>query len=415
MMAAITAAESGNRVILIDKSEKLGKKLFLTGKGRCNITNNSANADFFENIVTNPKFLYSAYVGFDSMMLQEFLKANGLKLKVERGSRVFPASDRSSDVTKVLKKILTRLEVEILLRTEVTEIITKAYEAGTKKDSCKHKITGVILKNNQQLKADKLIIATGGMSYPATGSTGDGFRFAASTGHKILTPSPALVGLKVKETWREDLQGLSLKNITVAIESPSKVIYKGFGEMLFTHFGLSGPLILSASSFYAKHLSAIEEPEKITAVIDLKPALSFEKLDQRLLRDFEKGQNKYLKSILVWLLPNRMIGIILRRSRLAPDKIVNKITKEERHGLVKMIKGFTLEIKGSLGFKEAIITQGGVNVKDINPKTMESKLVKGLYFAGEVIDVDALTGGYNLQIAWSTGYLAGKSAGGDIV
>jgi predicted Rossmann fold flavoprotein len=401
MIAAITAAEAGNQVTLIEKNEKLGKKLFITGKGRCNITNNCTPEDFFENVVTNHKFLYSAYNAYDSRAVQEFFIASGLKIKEERGNRIFPASDHSSDVISTLKKRLTQNGVEILLKTNVQDLIVDS-----------NKVTGVIItpagtSNGGQLPADKVIIATGGVSYPATGSTGDGLRYAKETGHKIIAPVPALVPLTIAEEWCKNLQGLSLKNITVVMKSQEKTIYSGFGEMLFTHFGISGPLILSASSFYAKHISGKDKNSKCYVTVDLKPALSFEQLDKRLLRDFEANKNKMLKNILGGLLPIKLHPIIISLSEIAPDKKINEITKEERQKLVNLLKNLKLTIAGTRDFNEAIITQGGVSVKDINPATMESKLIKNLYFAGEILDVDALTGGYNLQIAWSTGRLAG--------
>ena len=399
MLAAITAAEAGNQVTLIEKNEKLGKKLFITGKGRCNITNNCTKEAFFENIISNHKFLYRAYGSFDSFGVQDFFMTNGLAIKEERGNRIFPASDRALDVIATLKKVLTRYHVEMLLSTTVTEVITSKRQSGLI-------TTGVMIDNGKTLTADKVIIATGGVSYPSTGSTGDGFRFAKSTGHHVTPLSPALVPLTVKEPWCQDLQGLSLKNIAVVIETQNKTIYKGFGEMLFTHFGLSGPLILSASSFYAKHLSA---QKQATISIDLKPALSYDQLDKRLLRDFEANKNKMFKNIMGGIIPTKLHPVVIKQSGIGGDKKINEITKEERHTLIKLLKKLTLTIIGTRDFNEAIITQGGVQVKDINPATMESKRVKNLYFAGEVIDIDALTGGYNLQIAWSTGYLAGKS------
>jgi len=396
MMAAIAAAEVGSRVLLIEKNEKLGKKLFITGKGRCNITNNCTNEDFFANIVSNHKFLYSAYSGYGSLAIQEFFEYNGLKLKEERGARLFPASDHSSDVISVLAKVLRRLGVEVLLNTIVKELVVS-----------ENVVTGVILNDGRLFDADKVIVATGGVSYPATGSTGDGFRFAEASGHKVLSPNPALVPLTVKESWCVDLQGLALKNITVVMDVGGKVIFKGFGELLFTHFGLSGPLILSASSFYVK----VGSPQA-TVAIDLKPALSFEQLDKRVLRDFEENKNKHFKNILGGLLPAKLHPVVVKLSGIAEDRKINEVTREERLGFVRLLKNLNLTIVGTRGFSEAIITQGGVSVKDINPKSMESKVVRGLYFAGEVIDVDGLTGGFNLQVAWSTGFLAGRSAGG---
>ena len=398
MMAAIAAAEVGSRVLLIEKNEKLGKKLFITGKGRCNITNNCTNEDFFANIVSNHKFLYSAYSGFGSLAVQEFFEGNGLKLKEERGARIFPASDHSSDVISVLVKVLKRLGVEILLNTVVKELVVGSDNGNI--------VTGVTLKGGKQLDTDKIIVTTGGVSYPATGSTGDGFRFAEVSGHKVLVPKPALVPLMVKESWCVELQGLALKNITIVMETGGKVIFKGFGEMLFTHFGVSGPLILSASSFYVK----LGCPQA-SVLIDLKPALSFEQLDRRVLRDFEENRNKNFKNILGGLLPTKLHSVMIMLSGISGDRKICEVTREERLGFVGLLKNLRLTVVGTRGFDEAIVTQGGVSVKDLNPKSMESRVVRNLYFAGEVIDVDGLTGGFNLQVAWSTGNLAGRSAG----
>jgi len=414
MMAAIYAAKAGNKVTLIEKNEKLGKKLFITGKGRCNITNNCAKDSFFENIVTNHKFLYSAYAETDCRTVQDFFLDSGLILKEERGNRIFPASDHSSDVIAALKKALIENNVEILLSTKVIDITVNEDKENNRT------IAGVIIADKKKLTADKVIIATGGISYPSTGSTGDGYSFAEKFGHKIIKPLPALVPLTVKEPWCMDLQGLSLKNVAVVVKSKKKTIYQGFGEMLFTHFGLSGPLILSASSYYVKYIAKHSEisirrydsdipMQEAEISIDLKPALSYEQLDKRLLRDFEANKNKSFKNILSGLLPSKLHPVITRLSTIAPDQKINEITKEERLNFVSLLKNLNLTINGTRGFNEAIITQGGVNIKDINPATMESKIIKNLYFAGEVLDIDALTGGFNLQAAWSTAALAGKT------
>lgn len=398
MMAAITAAETGCRVILIDKNEKVGKKLFITGKGRCNLTNACPAADFFENVVSNRKFMYSAFYDFDNRAVIAFFNETGCLTKEERGMRIFPQSDRAADVIGALKRRLARNGVEVILACGVKGIMTDT--------SGENKVTGVRLDDGRSLSADRVIVATGGISYPLTGSTGDGYRFARDTGHKVTDVLPALVPLQIKEEWCGELQGLSLKNIAIVMETPERIIiYQGFGEMLFTHFGVSGPLILSASSYY---IAANKSP--INLFIDLKPALSAEQLDRRLLRDFENNINKQFKNILAGLLPGKMHSAILRLSGISGDKKINEISRKERERLVTLLKRLPLSITGTRGFSEAIITRGGIAVKDINPSTMESKKVCGLFFAGEILDVDALTGGFNLQIAWSTGHLAGRSA-----
>ena len=394
MMAAITAARRGFKVTLVEKNEKLGKKLFITGKGRCNITNAGDSEDLFNSIVTNRKFMFSSFNGFSNYDTLGFFDELGLHIKIERGNRVFPESDHSSDVIGALNRELKRLSVDVRLNTEVKDIIVNGGQA-----------TGVVVKcsgKESTIQADNVIVATGGNSYQSTGSTGDGYRFARKLGHSVTPIVPALVPFNVAEDWESDLQGLSLKNVSIVVLDGKQEIYSDFGEMLFTHFGVSGPLILSASSFAARRIK--EHPLKL--VIDLKPALSHEQLDERILRDFDEEKNKAFKNSLDKLLPKKMIPVIVRLSDIDGNKKVNEITKQERQKLVSLIKGLELTITGLRGFNEAIITQGGINVREINPTTMESKLVKNLYFAGEVLDVDALTGGFNLQIAWSTGYAA---------
>lgn len=414
MMAAISAADSGSKVYLIEKNEKLGKKLFITGKGRCNVTNAAETEVLFQNVCTNGKFLYSAIYGYDNRAVMDFLEKAGCPLKIERGDRVFPVSDHSSDVIAAFQRELKRRGVEILLNTRVTDIRTRLCQGqgtdGTQVLDCgrydgKSAFAGVKTADGRILSADRGIICTGGISYPATGSTGDGYRFAELTGHKVTERSPALVPFCIMEKWCGELMGLSLKNVSVVMVSGKKRLYEGFGEMLFTHFGVSGPLILSASSYY--------HGDKDTKLyIDLKPALSEEQLDKRILRDFEENKNKQFKNSLSRLFPVKLIPVMIELSGIHPEKKVNEITKEERRAFGSLIKKLPLTVEGTRGFEEAVITRGGVSVKDVNPSTMESKKVSGLYFAGEVLDVDALTGGFNLQIAWSTGYLAGCLSGG---
>ncbi len=396
MMAAITAVSQGHNVTLFEKNEKLGKKLFITGKGRCNFTNAGDAEDIFNSVVTNKKFLYSAFNGFSNYDTMGFFGELGLDFKVERGNRVFPSSDHSSDVIGALSRRMKQLGVKVELNTQVDEVIANNGEFSAVK------LTDAYNKK-RTVSADKLIIATGGNSYQSTGSTGDGYRFAKSLGHEVTPILPALVPFIVKEEWERDLQGLSLKNVNVTIYDDKKIVYSDFGEMLFTHFGVSGPTVLSASSYAAKIIK--NRPLKL--VIDLKPALDEQQLDERILRDFEEFKNKSFKNSLDKLLPKKLIPVIVELSKIKPDKKIHDITKQERMTLVKLIKNLTLTLTGLRGFNEAIITQGGVSVKQINPTTMESKLVKNVYFAGEVIDVDAVTGGFNLQIAWSTAYAAG--------
>lgn len=394
MMAAITAARKGLRVTLIEKNEKLGKKLFITGKGRCNITNAGDSEDLFNSIVTNKKFMYSSLNGFSNYDVLGFFDELGLPIKIERGNRVFPESDHSSDVIAALNKELRRQKVDVRLNTVVKDIIVKDNRACG--------VVTVFGNVEEKIDADYVIVATGGNSYQSTGSTGDGYRFARKLGHDVTSILPALVPFTVKEEWEADLQGLSLKNISITVYDGQKELYSDFGEMLFTHFGVSGPVILSASSFVAGKLKG----RNLKLVIDLKPALSFEQLDERILRDFDEEKNKAFKNSLDKLLPKKLIPVVVMLSGIDGNKKVNEITRTERQKLVKLLKEFELTLTGLRGFNEAIITQGGVNVKEINPGTMESKIVKNLMFAGEVLDVDAVTGGFNLQIAWSTGYAA---------
>lgn len=394
MMAALAAAGNGIDVELLEKNEKLGKKIYITGKGRCNVTNDCEPDTFFSNVVSNPKFLYSAFYSFAPTQMMDLLQENGCPLKVERGNRVFPVSDHSSDVIKTLQKAMIDKKVKISLQTEVKSLLVKD-------DVC----YGVELSNGRKIEADAVVVATGGISYASTGSTGDGYRFAQQTGHKMVESRPALVPFTVKENWPLSLQGLALKNVEVTLVDGKKQIYNGFGEMLFTHFGISGPLILSASSYYAKKYYGKE----VQLYIDLKPALTKEQLDKRILRDFEEKQNKQFKNALDGLLPSKMIPVIIQLTQIPADKFIHDVTREERMILVGLLKKLSLTVIGTRPFNEAIITQGGVSVKDINPSTMESKITRNLFFAGEVLDLDALTGGFNLQIAWSCGYLAGTS------
>lgn len=399
MMAAYGAAISGLKVLLLEKNEKLGKKIYITGKGRCNLTNACDTEELFGNVLRNPKFLYSAFYTFSNWQTIEFFEANGLKTKTERGERVFPVSDHSSDVIAVLKRVLERQHVDIRLNTRVQKLLCET-KAGEKR------ILGVSLSDGTRLYADAVIIATGGFSYQATGSTGDGYAFAEESGHKVTELKPGLVPFETREDWVTQLQGLSLKNVCVTISDGNRQLYQGFGEMLFTHFGVSGPLILSASSMVGDFAGKMS----LTMEIDLKPALTQQQLDKRILRDFQENVNKSFKNAIQKLFPGKLIPIMISLSGIPEDKQVNEITKEERANFVHLIKGLPVTVTGLRDFKEAIITQGGVSVKEVNPSTMESRLVKGLYFAGEVLDVDALTGGFNLQIAWSTGYLAGIAA-----
>ena len=398
MMAAYAAAESGHAVTLLEQNEKLGKKLFITGKGRCNLTNASDMEQLFANVVSNRKFLYSAFYSYDNEQVISFFESHGMPTKTERGNRVFPVSDHSSDVIAALSTALRGQQVEVLLHTKVKRLLLE------KRDEEK-RVTGVELADHTKMHADAVIVATGGISYPSTGATGDGYRMAEESGHKMVSPTPALVPMEMKEPWVRDLQGLSLRNVRMSVTRGKKKLYEDFGEMLFTHFGVSGPLVLSASGC----IPAKAFDQELSMTIDLKPALDVEQLDHRILREFDEMKNKQFKNSLGHLLPAKMIPVMIALSGIDPDTKVNEISREQRQNLLHLFKNMPLTITGLRDFKEAIITKGGVSVKDINPSTMESKLVQGLYFCGEVLDLDALTGGYNLQIAWSTGHLAGIS------
>jgi len=402
MMAAAAAAENGAAVTIYEKNEKPGKKLFITGKGRCNLTNTCDTEDFFSNVCHNAKFLYSAVYGYDKDFVMDFFEKNGCALKEERGGRVFPVSDHSSDVIRTLIHVLQELQVQIRYNSMVTKI---TYQDGA--------VSMITVNGKEKITVDAVIVCTGGLSYESTGSSGDGYRFAAEAGHSIIEQTPSLVPFTVKEPWCTQLQGLSLKNVSIQMERSgddtstksrkSKIVYEGFGEMLFTHFGVSGPLILTASTCY-------EPGTEMTLHLDLKPALSQEQLDKRILRDFEEGLNKQFGNILGGLFPAKLIPVIISLSGIDPEKRVNDISRQERQLLVQLTKNMTMTVTGTRGYPEAIITRGGVNVKEINASTMESKICRGLYFAGEIMDLDAVTGGFNLQIAWSTGHLAGVNA-----
>ncbi len=394
MMAAYAAALSGHSVVLLEQNEKLGKKLFITGKGRCNVTNACEREKLFENVVSNPKFLYSAFSEFDNGDLMELLRRAGCPLKVERGERVFPVSDHASDVTAALTRLLKEGGVEVRLRVKVKEISV-----------ADGRVTGVLPADGQYIRADAVVLATGGLSYPTTGSGGDGHRMAEGLGHTLKTCTPALTPMETAEQWCTSLQGLSLKNVTLTMRCGGKQIWSGFGEMLFTHFGISGPLVLSASSYYGK----CKDKTAVTAAVDLKPALTMEQLDRRILRDFEENRNKQFKNVIGSLYPSRLVPVMILLSGIDGEKKIHEVTRQERSRLAEVTKNLTMRVTGLRDFAEAIITQGGVRVKEVNPSTMESKIVQGLYPVGELLDLDAVTGGFNLQIAWSTGYLAGRS------
>ncbi len=394
MMAAYAAASCGHSVVLLEQNEKLGKKLFITGKGRCNVTNACEREKLFENVVSNPKFLYSAFSEFDNGDLMELLRRAGCPLKVERGERVFPVSDHASDVTAALTRLLKERGVEVRLHVKVKE--TSAADG---------RVTGALLANGQYIRADAVVLATGGLSYPTTGSRGDGHRIAEGLGHTLKTCTPALTPMETAGQWCTSLQGLSLKNVTLTMRCGGKQIWSGFGEMLFTHFGISGPLVLSASSYYGK----CKDKTAVTAAVDLKPALTMEQLDRRILRDFEENRNKQFKNVIGSLYPSRLVPVMILLSGIDGEKKIHEVTRQERSRLAEVTKNLTMRVTGLRDFAEAIITQGGVRVKEVNPSTMESKIVQGLYPVGELLDLDAVTGGFNLQIAWSTGYLAGRS------
>ena len=399
MMAGVFAARNHHEVHILEKNEKLGKKVFITGKGRCNVANACDTEELFPAVMSNPKFLYSGFYSFGPQDVMNFFEEAGVPLKVERGNRVFPQSDHSSDIIRALERELKKAGAKVHLHTTVKEIVKKP-EA--------EKVTGVILEDGTFMEGDAVIVATGGFSYQSTGSTGDGYRFARELGLKVTDISPSLVPLKTKEDYIPKLQGLSLKNTGLTIKNGKKVLYEDFGEMMFTHFGVTGPMILSASAHIGTKLAKAENGE-LCAYLDLKPALTKEQLDARILREFETGQNKQFKNVIGVLFPSSLTPVMLELGGIPAEKKIHDISREERQHFVDFVKAFPFTITGMGEFKEAIITKGGVSVKEINPGTMESKKISGLYFAGEVLDLDAVTGGYNLQIAWSTAYLAAQA------
>ncbi len=426
MMAAIAASECGHKVSLYEKNEKLGKKIYITGKGRCNLTNNCEVEDLLRAVCTNRKFLYSAFYGFTSQDAIDFFENEGMPTKTERGNRVFPVSDHSSDVIAALTRKMKKCGVQIHLNEEAAEVLLKKTAAAAETDISEQdkeqqkkkakknekvptqQVSGIRLKSGRVIDADAVIVATGGISYRTTGSTGDGYRFAREAGLEVTECSPSLVPIDTADGWAQQMQGLSLKNVEVTILDGKKELYREFGEMMFTHFGVTGPLILTASSQIQKKL----KDHPLQLLIDLKPALSEEQLDARILREFEAAKNKQFKNSLNSLFPSKLIPVMIERCGILPEKPVNEISREERKNLVTFTKHFPLTLLRLRGYNEAIITRGGVSVKEIDPATMESKKVKGLHFAGEVLDLDAVTGGYNLQIAWSTGVAAGRGIGG---
>ena len=399
MMAGVFAARNHHEVHILEKNEKLGKKVFITGKGRCNVTNACDTEELFPAMMSNPKFLYSSFYSFTPQNVMDFFEEAGVPLKVERGNRVFPQSDHSSDIIRALERELKKAGAKIHLRTSVKEIVTES-----ETDS----VTGVNLTDDTFMEGDAVIVATGGFSYQSTGSTGDGYRFARELGLKVTDIAPSLVPLKTKEDYIPKLQGLSLKNTGLTIKNGKKVLYEDFGEMMFTHFGVTGPMILSASAHIGAKLAKAPNGE-LSAYLDLKPALTREQLDARILREFEAGPNKQFKNVIGVLFPSSLTPVMLELGGIPAEKKIHDISREERQHFIDLIKAFPFTITGMGEFKEAIITRGGVSVKEINPGTMESKKISGLYFAGEVLDLDAVTGGYNLQIAWSTAYLAAQA------
>lgn len=402
LMAAISASRKDPKqhIILLEHNEKVGKKLFITGKGRCNVTNACSPEEFLSHVVTNPRFMYSSFSRFNNEDMMAFLEKMGLKLKVERGSRVFPASDKSYDVIDVLKKACKNAGVEIIYHAHVSKIHIKEPER------C---FESVELSDHTRICGDALIVATGGVSYPQTGSDGSGYDLVKDLGHTIKTPSPSLVPFTIRESWCKDLMGLTLKNVSIKVTDGKKKVYEGFGEFLFTHFGVSGPLVLTASTKLGRYEKSLEEGRLLLS-LDLKPALTMEQLEQRFLREFDLYRNKNISKVIDTMLPKKMTAILLALAGVDGEKKVRDVTKKERIALMETMKNLPLHITGVRDFKEAIITRGGVNTKEINPKTMESKLISRLFFAGEIIDIDAVTGGYNLQLAWSTGYCAGENA-----
>ena len=400
MLAGIIAARNGCQVVLYEKNEKLGKKIFITGKGRCNVTNNCDPEELLQAVKSNNKFLYSAFYSFNSQDMMALLEESGVPLKTERGNRVFPVSDHSSDIIRGLERLLHRYDVHIRLRKEVQEILIEDGRAA-----------GIRLKDGYEDRAQAVVVATGGLSYPTTGSTGDGYRFARETGHTVTDCMPSLVPLTVSEDYIGEMAGLSLRNVELTIRNGKKILYQDFGEMMFTHKGITGPLVLSASSSIGKQL---KKQGTLEGYIDLKPALSSEQLDERILREFENAKNKQFKNVIGVLFPSSLTPVIIRLGGIPEDKVIHEISREERLNFVSIIKAFPFTIDGLGGYSEAVITKGGISVKEINPGTMESKKIPQLYFAGEVLDLDAVTGGYNLQIAWSTGYLAGMAVSENI-
>lgn len=398
MLAAVAAAKCGHQVHILEKNEKLGKKLFITGKGRCNVTNDCDVETLLNHVISNPKFMYSAFYGFTSQDMMKLLEDAGLALKTERGNRVFPVSDHSSDVIGTLTRLLHRLDVKIHLMCTAKQLVIKS--------GC---VCGVEYEQDgrtQNLVADAVIVATGGLSYKTTGSTGDGYLLAKEAGHKVTSTMPSLVPLNIKEDWCHKLQGLSLRNVRATFRSGKKVLYEELGEMLFTHYGVSGPLVLSGS---AHIVSILAKNREVILSVDLKPALSFEQLDARIIRDFDDNKNKQFRNALSGLLPSKLIPVTVDLSGIDPYMQVNEISREQRQKFCGLLKGLPMTVDSARDYNEAVITRGGISVKEVNPSTMESKLVSGLYFAGEVLDVDALTGGFNLQVAWSTAWLAGSN------
>lgn len=399
MFAAAVAAKNGCEAILFEKNEKLGKKLYITGKGRCNVTNDCSPEELLNAVMKNAKFLYSAFYTFNSQDMMAFLEEAGTPLKTERGNRVFPCSDHSSDIIRALEGKMKKYGVRIHLKSQVKNLIL---EDG--------KATGVCLTDGSIHRAEAVIVATGGLSYPTTGSTGDGYRFAQEAGHQVTELSPSLVPLHTKEAYIPKMAGLSLKNVELTVKNGKKVLYRDFGEMMFTHTGITGPLVLSAS---ARLGSALRKFGELSAFLDLKPALTPEQLDARILREFEAGKNKQFKNVIGVLFPSSLTPVMLEIGGISPEKPIHEISREERLGFGAMVKAFPFTINGLGEFKEAVITRGGVAVKEISPATMESKNISGLYFIGEVLDLDAVTGGFNLQIAWSTAYLAAMAVCGE--
>ena len=391
MIAAYKASFNADRVILMERNEKLGKKIYITGKGRCNVTNAVDTTDFFDSVFVGKKFAYSSVYSFDAFAMIELLNNAGLKTVVERGDRVFPESNKASDVTKTLQKLLNQRRVEIMLNTKVVEVLTE-----------NQKVVGVKLETKETFEASSVILCCGGKSYPSTGSDGNGFRLSQKLGHTIIEPKPALVAMLSNNRWTHRLAGLSLKNVEVSMYANNKKIHSELGEMLFTHKGVSGPIVLTASCFY-------DESKENHIIIDLKPGLNKEKLEKRIIRDFDEQQGKMFKNSLNMLLPQSLAEEIVLLSKINPEKKVSQITPSERGIIADLLKNLKININGIAGFEEAIISSGGVDTKQINPSTMESKLVDGLYLAGEMINMHAFTGGFNLQLAFSTGSLAGEN------